>query len=93
MRDLILKTRSDFNGFSNNDGELIWSTGVLEYWSVGKSQSSIFNLSRFFQYSITPALHHSSRLPLEGKTHSNFLRGEFKARSLGPRFLSLGGLQ
>jgi hypothetical protein len=93
MQDLILKMRSNFNGLTNTDGELIWSTGVLEYWSVGKSESPIFNLSWFFHYSIAPALHHSSRLSQKAKPHSNSLRGESKAKSFGTRFLSLGGLQ
>ena len=29
--------------------------GVLEYWSVGKSESPNFNLNWSFHYSITPA--------------------------------------
>ena len=43
--------------------------GVLEYWSVGKSESPNFNLNESFHYSITPPLHHSSRLPQVGKDH------------------------
>jgi hypothetical protein len=43
--------------------------GVLEYWSVGKSKSPNFNLNESFHYSITPPLHHSSRLPIKGKDH------------------------
>jgi hypothetical protein len=31
-----------------------WSTGVLEYWSVGKSQSPNFKVNESFHYSITP---------------------------------------
>jgi hypothetical protein len=27
------------------ESELSWSTGVLEYWSIGKSQSPRFNLN------------------------------------------------
>ena len=42
--------------------------GVLEYWSVGKSKSPYFNLNLSFHYSITPQLHHSSRLPQGGKS-------------------------
>jgi hypothetical protein len=45
--------------------------GVLEYWIIGvleKSESPSFNLNESFHYSITPPLHHSSRLPQGGKT-------------------------
>jgi hypothetical protein len=47
---------------------------VLEYWSVGvlaKAKTSIFKLNFSFQSSITPLLHHSSKLTQEGKDHSN----------------------
>jgi len=56
MGALVLEARSNLNGFSGNDSERYWSTGVLEYWSVGKCESLNFNLSCS---SITPALHHS----------------------------------
>ena len=42
--------------------------GVLEYWSVGKSESPNFNLNESFHYSTTPLLHHSSILPQGGKS-------------------------
>ena len=35
----VMSTTSVFNNFAGNDCELFWSTGVLEYWSVGKSKS------------------------------------------------------
>jgi hypothetical protein len=68
IENLVLGARSVFNGFAGKDCELIWSTGVLQYWSVGKSESPNFNLNESFHYSITPPLHHSSRLPQGGKT-------------------------
>jgi hypothetical protein len=68
IANLVLGARSEFNGFAGKDFELLWSTVVLEYWSVGKSKSPNFNLNWFFHYSITPPLHHSSRLPKGGKT-------------------------
>jgi hypothetical protein len=47
---------SDFHGFAGKDFELLWSIGVLEYWSVGKSESPNFNLNESFHYSIIPSL-------------------------------------
>ena len=47
---------SDFNGFASTGGELFWSAGVLEYWSVGKNESP--NLTYFGPF-ITPLLHRS----------------------------------
>jgi hypothetical protein len=46
-----------------------------------------------FHYSMTPPLHHSSRLPQEGKEHSRPLRRQPKARSFGPGVFTLGGRQ
>jgi hypothetical protein len=44
------------NGLAGKDCELSWSTGVLEYWSVGKSESpNLIGIASF----ITPLLHHS----------------------------------
>jgi hypothetical protein len=57
--------------------------GVLEYWSVGKSESPNFNLNESFHYSITPPLHHSSRLPQGGKTIETPSGGSPKPGSLG----------
>ncbi len=37
MKNLVLKAKSELHGFVGKDRELFWSTGVLEYWSVGKS--------------------------------------------------------
>ena len=32
------------NGFAGIDCKLFWSTGVSEYWSVGKSENPKFSL-------------------------------------------------
>jgi hypothetical protein len=37
LENLALRARSELNGFAGKDSELFWSTGILEYWSVGKS--------------------------------------------------------
>ena len=37
MKNLVLKAKSELHGFVGKDRELFWNTGVLEYWSVGKS--------------------------------------------------------
>ncbi len=37
MKNSVLEAKSEFHGFVGKDRELFWSTGVLEYWSVGKS--------------------------------------------------------
>jgi len=68
IENLVLRARAGFNGFAGEDCERFWSTGVLEYWSVGKSESPNFNLNAFFHYSNTPPLQHSSRLPQRGKS-------------------------
>ena len=44
MQNLVLNAKSEFSGFAGKDGELFWSTGVLEHWSVGKSEGLNFNL-------------------------------------------------
>jgi len=64
IEKLMLRATSDFVGFADKDGEPFWSTGALEYWSVGKSQDQNFDQNN--HYSITPQLHYSSRLPHEG---------------------------
>ena len=79
----VMSTTSVFNNFAGNDCELFWSTGVLECW---KKQKPEFILSESFHYSITPSLHHSSRLPQEGKDHSKPLRGHPKPSSFGPGY-------
>ncbi len=56
IENLILWARSNLNGFAGKDSELFWSTGVLEYWSGGKSQIPRFNLNESFHHSITPLL-------------------------------------
>jgi hypothetical protein len=37
LENMALRARSELNGFAGKDSEQFWSTGVLEYWSVGKS--------------------------------------------------------
>ena len=72
---------SALNGFAGKDCELFWSTGVLEYWSVGKSESPHFNLNWFFSllhYSTTPSLQQTAA---SGKEYRGPLRGSPK---LGP---------
>ena len=86
IENLVLGARSEFNGFAGTSGDLFWSTGVLEYWSVGKSEGQNFNLNWFFHYSITPPLHHSSRLPQGGKT-IKAPRGAAQSRVLWVRIL------
>ena len=56
MNNLMAKARSEFNGFAGKDCQLYWSIGVLENWSVGKTENANFKLSSPF---ITPLLHHS----------------------------------
>jgi hypothetical protein len=56
IEDLVLEARSEFNGFADTAAS---SFGVLEYWSVGKSESPNFIEIDLF---ITPLLHHSSSL-------------------------------
>jgi hypothetical protein len=63
MANLDLGARPEFNGFASKDRELFWSTGVLV-----KAKAGNFNSDWSFHYFITPPLHHSSRLPQEGKT-------------------------
>jgi hypothetical protein len=58
-----------------------WSIGVLECWQKPKPE---FSLHCFFHYSITLPLHHSSRLPLGGKTMEVPSGGSAKPGPLGP---------
>ena len=41
IENLVSGGRSEFNGFAGTNGELFWSTGVLEYWSVGTTKAHI----------------------------------------------------
>ena len=93
MRNLVLNARSEISGFVGKDGELFWSTGVLEYWSVGKSEGQNFDLNWFFHYSITPPLHYSSGLPQEGKEHSSPLRSLPEEGSFAPGCFTFGVVQ
>ena len=60
--------------------------GVLEYWSIGvlAKRKPTFNLNWSFHYSITPPLHHSSRLPQGGKSMGAPSGGSAKPASLDP---------
>ncbi|MGD8877145.1 MAG: hypothetical protein PVH75_05280, partial [Syntrophobacterales bacterium] len=66
IENLVFMARSTLYGSAGEDRELWWSTGVLECWSAGKSEGPNCNMNWFFHYSITPLLHHSSRLPQRG---------------------------
>jgi len=37
METHVVRGGSEFNGYAGKESELFWSTGVVEYWSVGKS--------------------------------------------------------
>ena len=37
--NLVPRARSEFNGIAGTGSELFGSTGVLDYWSVGKNES------------------------------------------------------
>jgi hypothetical protein len=93
MQNLVLNARSESSGFAGKDDEFFWSIGVLEYWSASKSEGQNFKLNWFFHYSITPPLHHSRRLPEEGKEHSNPLRSLPEDRSFGPGCFTFGVVQ
>jgi hypothetical protein len=43
--NLVLRPRSVLSGFAGKDFNFYWSTGVLEYWSVGTSESPTINLN------------------------------------------------
>jgi len=45
-----------FQWFGGEDDERFWSTGVWEYWSIGKAKAPISTWTILF---ITPLLHHS----------------------------------
>ena len=66
IEKLVLRARSDLNGFTGKDRELFWSTGALEYWSVVKSESPNLNLNESFHYSTTPSLQQTAA---RGKDH------------------------
>ncbi|MGD8706116.1 MAG: hypothetical protein PVI84_11420 [Syntrophobacterales bacterium] len=75
MGDLNLEARLQFNGFAGKHWEVFWSTGVLEYWSVGKSKSQEFQLGLVFSllhYSTTPSLQQTAA---RGKAHGSPLLG------------------
>ena len=64
---------------------------VLEYWSIGVlAKTKAHNkLNWSFHYSITPPLHHSSRLPQGGKSMGGPSGGSAKPGPLGPDYLLL----
>jgi hypothetical protein len=41
MENLVLRAKSSGSGFIGKDGAVFWSTGVLEFWSVGKTKTGI----------------------------------------------------
>jgi hypothetical protein len=55
IENLVLRSRSEFNGFAGKDEERFWSTGVLEYWKKSKPE---------FQLELVLALLHHSTTPL-----------------------------
>ena len=65
-----------FQWSGRNDDERFWSTGVWEYWSIGKSQAPTSNQNYSFHYSITPTLHYSRKLSEEGKTCSGLTESQ-----------------
>jgi hypothetical protein len=64
-----------------------WSIGVLECWKKRKPE---FSSNWFFHYSITPPLHHSSRLEQVGKSVEARSGGSAKPNPLGPDSLLTG---
>ena len=81
IENLVLGGRSEFNSFAGTSGDLFWSTGVLEYWSVGKTKAHIcvelvFSL---LHYSTTPSLQQTAARwkdygsPLWGQPKAGFL--------------------
>jgi hypothetical protein len=76
---LVHRDRLGFNGFTRQDCKLFWSIGVLEYWSVGKSESPNFEVNWSFSllhYSTTPSLQQTAAReerplkPLRGRTRA-----------------------
>jgi hypothetical protein len=78
-------TGSEYNSFAHTSGDLFWSTGVLEYWSVGKTKAHIYFELVFslLYYSTTPSLQQTAA---SWKEYGNFLKGHCKARSFGSGF-------
>jgi hypothetical protein len=80
IENLVFRARSEFDDFAGKDCEVFWGTGVLEYWSVGKSESPNFRLNGSFHYSITPPLQQTCRKgerplrPPQGVAQSRVLR-------------------
>jgi hypothetical protein len=72
-----------FNGFAEKDCQLLCSTGLLEYWSVGKSESLNFTLNWSFHYSITPADCLKRGMTVDSP------QGLLKAGSFSPGFFTL----
>ncbi len=86
--NLVLWTRSELNGFAGKDNKLFWSTGILEYWSVGKSLNPNFSLNMSLSslhYSITPLF---QQIPASSKDSKSPLWGQLKAGSSGPGFFA-----
>jgi hypothetical protein len=78
-------------------GKIASCLGVLEYWSVGKSESPNFNLNWSFHYSITPPLQQTAARgeralkPPQGATQSQGLprRSLGEGGSFGPGFFTI----
>ena len=60
LENLVLRTKSELNGFASKECELFWSSGVLEYWKK--------HMPKFQLELVLPSLHYSNRLTLVGKT-------------------------
>ncbi len=56
---LILRGRSEFNGFAGKDEERFWSTGVLEYWKKSKPEFQLELVFALLHHSTTPLLQHT----------------------------------
>jgi hypothetical protein len=79
IENLVFSPKSNHNGFAGKDSKLVWSTGVLECWSVGRSQNPNFNLNKSLAL-----LHHSSMLPHEGKAIETYSGGGSEPDTQGP---------
>jgi hypothetical protein len=89
IETLALRARSEFNGFAGKDRELFWSTGVLEHWSVGKSESPNFNLDWSFHYSTTPSIQQTAA---RGERAFKPPQGAAQSLVLGARVFFVGQL-
>jgi hypothetical protein len=56
IESLVLRAKSEFNGFSGKGCELFWSTGVLEYWQKQEPEFQLELILSLLHYSTTPLL-------------------------------------